>query len=100
MSFSPPIIPQAQVIEQIKGLTTQQDHLLSQIRLAEEKLRLIQASLSENEALKARIHELMDQSLGFFQEEWMRKSEYFPDIRMLSLMKAVELVAPPTKKLP
>ena len=97
MSFVPPVTPQTQVVEQIKALTDQKVLLDSRLRHSEEKLKLIEASLSENENLKARVRELLDQSLGFFQEEWSRKSEYFPDIRSQSLLKIVDWVNPPKK---
>ena len=100
MSVVPLIIPQAQVIEQIKGLTAQKDQLNARLRQSEEKLRLIEHSLNENDALKAKVGELLDQSLGFFQEEWKRKSDYYPDIRAQSLLKLVELIIPPVKKVP
>ncbi len=97
MSIAPPIIPQPEVIEQIKGLTSQKDQLLAHLRDVEEKARLIEVSLAENAALKAKVNELLDQSLGFFQEEWNRKSNYYPDIRAQSLTKISELINPPKK---
>ena len=100
MSYSPSVTAQAQDNEQNKGLTSQKDQLNARLRQSEEKLRLIEASLNENDALKAKVRELLDQSLGFFQEEWKRKSDYFPDIRTQSLLKLVELISPPLKKVP
>lgn len=98
MSVVAPILPQDKVIEQVKGLHQQKTQLETHLRQIEEKLHLIEASLKENDQLKSRVHDLLKTSFHHFEEEWKRRSEYYPDLHLNLLTKIAELYAAPPKK--
>lgn len=98
MSVEAPILPQAKVIEQVKGLHEQKNQLQTHLTQIEDKLRMIEMSLSENDNLKKKVKELLAASHAHFMEEWKRRIEFYPDIRLASLQKLIEINAPAVKK--
>jgi hypothetical protein len=93
MSLKPPPLPTEQVAEQAHALQQQQAQLEQQRDVLENRLQSIESSLGENENLRKQVEVLMAESLSHSQEEWKRKSEYYPDIRLQILQKALELLA-------
>jgi TolA-binding protein len=94
MSLKPPIIAQDQLVEQTQHMSQQKDQLENSLDLLQHKLEQIEHSIGENDHLKTKVKELMDQSLGMFQTEWKRRFEFYPEIRLKVLEKTVALVAP------
>ncbi len=97
MSIKAEIVPQDTVIEQVKTLSLQNNGLETETEVMERKLEAIKASLAENESLKKTNQELLEQVLRLFDEEWMRRAEFFPDIRLEILTSSAALNAPPKK---
>ena len=98
MTFKPEIVPQTQVVEEIRGLTDQREKLRVQAEQLEHKLKLVEASLAENDHLAVRVKELMAESLALFEDEQKRKSEYYPDLWLSAMEQALIAVVPPPKK--
>jgi hypothetical protein len=98
MNFKIDVVPQEQVAEQVKGLTEQRDKLLLQIEQLERKHQLIEASLAENGVLTERVKALLAESAALFEEEWKRKSTYYPDIWLAVLEKAAALTQSDSSK--
>jgi hypothetical protein len=98
MSVKPDTVTQAQVIDQVKGLGAQKYKLEVQIELMEKRLKLIEASLAENDTLAERVKTLLAESLSLFEDEWNRKTEFYPDIRLASMEQALIAIQPPKKK--
>jgi hypothetical protein len=92
MSLKPDAVTQAQVIDQVKGLGEQKYKIEVQIELMEKRLKLIEASLAE------RVKTLLAESLSLFEDEWKRKTEFYPDIRLASMEQALIAIQPPKKK--
>ena len=91
MSLKAVLITQEAVVDQVKQLETQKSEML------ENKLRNIEASLAENEQLRVKNQELLNQTLQNSEEEWNRQSTHFPDIYRKVLESAAALVATPKK---
>ncbi len=98
MSFKSEIVPQTAVIDQVKGLNEQKYKIEVQILQAEKRLKLIEASLAENDALTERVHILLAESLSLSEDEWSRRNEFFPDIWLASMEQALNTIQPPKKK--
>jgi hypothetical protein len=98
MSLKPDAVTQAQVIDQVKGLGEQKYKIEVQIELMEKRLKLIEASLAENDTLAERVKTLLAESLSLFEDEWKRKTEFYPDIRLASMEQALIAIQPPKKK--
>jgi chaperonin cofactor prefoldin len=98
MSLKPPVITQDQLIEQIQHMDQQKQQLDNSLGLLQHKLQMIEKSLGENDQLKHKVHELMEASLTHFQTEWKRRTEFYPEVRLKILEKAVALIAPPPAK--
>ena len=97
MSLKPPIITQDQLVEQVLHMGQQKQQLENTLALLQNKLKMIEHSLGENDQLKEKIKDLMAQSFGLFQEEWKRRTEFYPEIRLKVLEKNLALIAPPKK---
>jgi hypothetical protein len=91
------VVPQDTVVNQVKELQTQKSGLDTQAEVLERKLEQIKASLAENDDLRTKNKELLDQVLKQFEEESLRKAEYYPDIRLAVLTASAALNAPPKK---
>jgi hypothetical protein len=98
MSTQPDTIPQEQVIEQVKLLTEQKQKLSNHIEQLELKGEQLEASLSENGNLAERVKALSNESLALFDEEWKRRTAFYPDIHVASLEQTLLIVQPPKKK--
>jgi hypothetical protein len=98
MNFKPDIVAQPLVVEQVKGLIEQKHKLSVQVEQLEHRLKLIESSLSENDQMSERVKVLVAESLSLFEEEWKRKSEFYPDLWLASLEQALVQVAAPAKK--
>ncbi len=97
MSVKPTLISQDAVVEQVKLLQTQKEEMETQLDQLEIKLKHIEASIAENDSLKTKNKQLLEQSVALFQEEWKRCADYFPEIRLKVLSSSADLVAPPKK---
>ena len=97
MSLKPPVITQDQLIEQVQHMDQQKQQLDHTLSLLQHKLQMIEKSLGENDQLKHKVQELMEVSLNLFQEEWKRRTEFYPEVRLKILEKTVDLLAPPKK---
>ena len=97
MSLKPDIVAQALVIDQVKGLIEQKYKIEVQIGQMEKRLKLIESSLAENDTLTERMHALLAESLSLFEDEWSRRSEYYPDIWLASMEQALITIQPPKK---
>jgi hypothetical protein len=91
------IIPQDTIVNQVKELLVQKDGLDIQEDVLSRKLEQIKASLAENEDLRNKNKELLEQVLKQFSEEEQRKAEFHPDIRLAVLTVSAALNAPPKK---
>jgi hypothetical protein len=91
------IIPQDTVVNQVKELLVQKDGLDIQADVLARKLEQIKASLAENEDLRKKNTELLEQVLKQFEEESLRRAEFHPDIRLAILTSSAALNAPPKK---
>jgi len=98
MSVKPDVVPQATVVEQVKGLSEQRYKLTIQAEQLEHRLKLIEGSLSENDQLSERVNALLAESLGLFEEEWKRRATFYPDLWLGTLEQALMVIAPPTGK--
>ena len=78
MSLKPDVVPQEQVIEEVKGMTEQRLKLFTQINDIETKHKLIEASLAENDHIKERVKALLAESLSLFEEEWKTENRILP----------------------
>ena len=96
MSLKPVVITMEQLSEQLLNMSQQEKQLKSSLDLIKHKLHQVEHSLAENDNLRAKIHELMHQSFVHFNTEWKRRTEFYPDIRLRILEKAVDMIAPPT----
>lgn len=94
MSLKPPIITQDQLMEQVQHMDQQKQQLESSLSLLRHKLELIEKSVGENDHLRAKVQELMNLSYQNFEAEWKRRTEYYPEIRLKILEKAIDLLAP------
>ncbi len=97
MNIKAEVIPQDSVIEQVKTLSLQNNTLETETEVLERKLEAIKASLAENETLKKTNEELLAETLRLFDEEWTRRADFFPDIRLEILTSSAALNAPPKK---
>ena len=97
MSIKAEVIPQDTVVNQVKEMQIQKDALEIQADVLSRKLEQIKASLAENEDLRNKNKDLLDQVLKQFDEEWSRRAEYFPDVRLSVLTASAALNAPPKK---
>jgi len=97
MNIKAEIIVQETVVNQVKDLQTQKDGLEVQSGVLERKLEQIKASLAENEELRNKNKSLLEEVLKLFDEEALRKAEYYPDIRLAVLTASAALNAPPKK---
>jgi len=91
------IIPQDTVVDQVKTLSKQKSELEVQLDVLERKLDALKASLAENDDFRARNKELMEQMMKLFGEEWSRRAQFYPDIRLEILTASAALNAPPKK---
>jgi len=98
MSLKPQVIPQTQLVDQVQQMDQQKRQLENSLDLLQNRLKMIESSLGENDRLRSQVTELADQSLGFFQEEWKRRTEFYPEIRLKELEKLLALIAPPAPK--
>jgi hypothetical protein len=80
--------------EQIAALSLELEKkkqaLESSIVALRDKAHRIEVSLKENELIRQQAQELLNESLGYFQTEWTRKSEFYPEIRASILQKAID----------
>jgi SMC interacting uncharacterized protein involved in chromosome segregation len=97
MSVKPSVISQEAVVEQVKLLQAQKADLEVQLDQLQIKLKNIEASIAENDDLRSKNKTMLEQCFSQFDEEWKRRAEYFPDIRLNVLNAASTLVAPPKK---
>ncbi len=97
MNIKAEIIPQDTVVNQVKELLVQKDELDIQSDVLSRKLDQIKASLAENEDLRNKNKALLEQVLKQFEEEALRKAEFYPDIRLGVLTASAALNAPPKK---
>ena len=97
MNIKAEIIPQDTVVNQVKELLVQKDGLDIQEDVLSRKLEQIKASLAENEDLRNKNKELLEQVLKQFAEEDQRKAEFYPDLRLAVLTVSAALNAPPKK---
>ena len=97
MSLKAVLITQEAVVDQVKQLETQKAEMEVEFEQLENKLRNIEASLAENEQLRVKNQELLNQTLQNSEEEWNRQSTHFPDIYRKVLESAAALVATPKK---
>ncbi len=86
------------VVAEVKELLAKKVSLETQTEVMGRKVESIKASLAENETLKKKNRELLDAVLKLFQEEWVRRGSYYPDIRQQILEKSASLNAPPAPK--
>jgi|GEM_PF-2515763 len=98
MSLKPQIIPQTHLVDQVQQMDQQKRQLENALDLLQNRLKMIESSLGENDRLRSQVQELADQSLGHFQEEWKRRTEFYPEIRLKELEKLLALIAPPAPK--
>lgn len=97
MSTQAVLITQEAVVDQVKLLETQKAEMEVELEQLENKLRSIEASLAENEQLRTKNQEMLNQTLQNFEEEWNRRPSHFPDIFLKTLESAAALVAAPKK---
>jgi hypothetical protein len=97
MTTKPVLITEEMVAEQAKLLATQKAELEITLDQLEIRLRSIEASLAENENLRNKNQEFLTRVLQNFEDEWNRRSDYFPDIHLRMLESTAALVAPPKK---
>ena len=97
MSVKAILITQESVVDQVKQLETQKREMELELEQLGNKLRSIEASLAENEQLRTKNQDLLNQTLQNFEEEWNRRSSHFPDIHRKILESAATLVATPKK---
>jgi len=97
MSIKADITPQETVVDQVKTLLQQKSELDIQVDVLERKLEAIKASLAENEDFKTKNKELLETMMKLFDEEWNRRGEFYPDIRLEILTASAALNAPPKK---
>jgi hypothetical protein len=86
------------VVAEVKELLARKAALETQTEVMARKVESIKVSLAENESLKKKNQELLSQVLNLFQEEWVRRGSYYPDIRQQILEKSASLNAPPAAK--
>ena len=97
MSMKAVLITQEAVVDQVKQLETQKSEMEVELEVLENRLRGIEASLAENEQLRNKNLDLLNQTLQNFEEEWNRRTSHFPDIHRRILESAAALVATPKK---
>ena len=97
MNIKAEIIPQDTVVDQVKTLSKQKEELEVQVDVLERKLEAIKASLAENDDFRSRNKELLEQVLKLSEEEWGRRAQLYPDIRLEILTSSAALNAPPKK---
>ncbi|NDG85915.1 MAG: hypothetical protein EBX52_12880 [Proteobacteria bacterium] len=97
MNIKAEIIPQDTVVDQVKTLSKQKEELEVQVDVLERKLEAIQASLAENDDFRNRNKELLVQVLKLSEDEWGRRAQLYPDIRLEILTSSAALNAPPKK---
>ncbi len=97
MTAKSEIIPQEAVVDQVKTLSKQKDELEVHAEVLERKLEAIQASISENDELRNQNAALMEQTLKLFEDEWGRRAQFYPDIRLEILTVSAALNAPQKK---
>ncbi len=90
--------PQDTVVAEVKELLAKKASLETQTEVMSRKVESIKASLAENETLKKKNQELLEEVLNLFREEWIRRGSYYPDIRQQILEKSASLNAPPAPK--
>lgn len=86
------------VVAEVKELLARKDVLETQTEVMARKVDSIKISIAENESLKKKNQELLTRVLTLFQEEWVRRGAYYPDIRQQILEKSASLNAPPAPK--
>jgi septal ring factor EnvC (AmiA/AmiB activator) len=97
MSIKAEVVSLETIATQTKELQAQKASLETKVDVLDRKIENIKASLAENEDLKKKNQELLEQVLKLFDEEWSRRAEYYPDIRLSILTSSAALNAPPKK---
>ena len=98
MSIKATPVNQDLVVEQAKSLGDQKAKLEIQAEVLERKLEMIKASLAENEELRTKNKELLQEVMKQFEIEWTRRAEFYPNIRLGILTSAAALNAPASPK--
>ena len=83
-----------QITAQVLAYRTQKEQNTQSLKQLNAQLAKIQGAIKENEEIRSKLNQLMSESYSHFAEEWKRKSEFYPEIRLQMLLKAVEALTP------
>lgn len=98
MSFKPKIIVSEEVITLLPPLYAKKDELTIARDQISERLATIEMVIKENEVLEAKTKEQVSESVNIFLEEWKKSKEYYPEVRLGVLQKALEFITVDPKK--
>lgn len=95
--LKPPPFTQEQLAEQILTMRNQKNQLTVSVTQLNQQLHKIQTALKENDLFRTKIATQIAESNSNFTEEFKRKSDFFPEIRLQMILKATEAFAPKKK---
>ncbi len=94
-----PAVLSLEDLEALKpGLIEQRDEMTAKVTHLATQLNKIQSSIKENLVLTHKTQQYFSESYALFLEEWSRRSEYFPDLRVQILQKAIESLDPRNRR--
>ena len=98
MSFKPKVIVTEEVVTLIPPLYARKDELTIARDQIANRLATIEMDIKETEVLEAKTKEQVSESVNLFMEEWKKSKEYYPEVRLGVLQKALEFITVDPKK--
>lgn len=91
-----PLTPE-QIATQVQELEKQKKELTLTNNIVNDQLKRVESALKEKDKLHGEVQKKMGEVMFKVEDEWKKKTDLFPDIRLQILIKAEESLNPPKK---